>query len=104
MSEAKEKDRLLSQIKAQTSFENIKNLSKYIDELETSRYVHTAKEEGGGIVAVRLTAEGQRFLESGGYTRLYRKRLNQKFWYGFWFVIGVAATKITEKLIDIIFP
>lgn len=46
---------------------------------------------------------GARFLENGGYTKLYLRKLKQKLWYGFWFVMGVGATKITEKLIDIIF-
>ena len=102
MSEAKEKDRILAQIKAFQPLENIENLSKYIDELETSKYVHTAKEEGGGIVAVRLTGEGHRFFKNGGYRALAKSERKSRISARGWTLIGAVEGSVLTELIHIL--
>lgn len=104
MSEAKEKDRILAQIKARKHHSEIVGLNKHIDEFVKDGYVSGSFATDGSIISIRITPQGERFVENGGYLRLYRNRVKQKLWYGFWFVMGVAVTKITEKLIDMLFP
>ena len=104
MSEAKEKDRILAQIKARMPHGEIAGLNKHLDELVKDGCVSGSFATDGSIITIRTTPQGERFLDNGGYLKLCRKKLKQKLWYGFWFVMGVAATKITEKLIDMLFP
>lgn len=103
MSEAKEKDRTLAQIKARKHHSEIMGLNKHLDMLVKDGYVSGSFATDGSVITIHTTPQGERFLENGGYTKLHLKKLKQKLWYGFWFVMGVAATKITEKLIDMLF-
>lgn len=104
MTSPKEKDRILAEIKVRKPHGEIAGLNKHLDELVKDGYVSGSFATDGSIITIRITSQGERFLDNGGYLKLYRKKLKQKLWYGFWFVMGVAATKITEKLIDMLFP
>lgn len=103
MSEAKEKDYVLAQLAEHLPPHEVVGMTKYADALAADGNISILSSENGFIIRALLTDKGARFLENGGYSKSYRKRMMQKFWYGFWFIMGVAATKITEKLIDIIF-
>lgn len=70
MSEAKEKDRILAQIKARKHHSEIVGLNKHIDEFVKEDYVSGSFATDGSIIIIRLTPQGERFLENGGYTRL----------------------------------
>lgn len=103
MTEAKEKDYVLAQLAQHLPPHEVVGMAKYADALESDGNINILSSENRFIIRALLTDKGARFLESGGYSKAYKERLMQKFWYGFWFVMGVAATKITEKLIDKIF-
>lgn len=83
MSEAKEKDYVLAQLANNLSPHEVSGMSKYADTLENDGNIKIVASENGFIIRALLTDKGARFLENGGYKRLYRKRLKQKFWYGF---------------------
>ena len=69
MNEAKEKDRILAQIKAFKPYNEIEGLSKHIYELERDGYVSVVHDEQGGLITVRLTQRGKSFLDNGGYSK-----------------------------------
>lgn len=82
MSEAKEKDRILEQIKAFKPHSEIVGLNKHIDEFVKDGYVSGSFATDGSIITLRITPRGERFLENGGYTRLSRaqtKRSAKRF-------------------------
>lgn len=104
LKEAKEKDRILAQLADHLPPHEVEGMTKHADTLEADGNISILSSENGFIIRALLTDKGARFLESGGYSKCYREKLTQRLWYGFWFVMGVAATKITEKLIDMLFP
>lgn len=67
MSEAKEKDRILAQIKAFTPIAGIDGLNKHLPDLERDGMVNVWSDEKGNPISVRLTQKGQMFSEGGGY-------------------------------------
>lgn len=73
MSEAKEKDRILAQIKAFKPHNEIEGLNKHIDELVKDGYVSGSFATDGSIIVVRITPKGKRFLDNGGYAAARRK-------------------------------
>lgn len=70
MSEAKEKDRILAQIKAFKKPYEIAELSKYLYDLDKDGYVSVTYDTQKTPIIIRLTNSGKAFLDSGGYTRL----------------------------------
>ena len=72
MSEAKEKDRILAQIKAFKKPNEIAGLSKYLYDLERDGYVKVSRDTEKNPFLLRLTDSGKTFLEGGGYMRLSR--------------------------------
>ena len=68
MSEAKEQDRILAQIKAFKQPNEIAGLSKSLCDLERDGYVKAWRDEQGKLISVRLTKCGKDFLEIGGYS------------------------------------
>lgn len=70
MNEAKEKDRILAEIKAFKKLYEIAGLSKYLYDLERDGYVKVSRDTEKNPFLLRLTDSGKTFLESGGYTRL----------------------------------
>lgn len=70
MSGAKEKDRILAQIKAFKKPNEIAGLSKYLYDLERDGYVKVSRDTEKNPFLLRLTDSGKTFLESGGYGRL----------------------------------
>lgn len=69
MSEAKEKDRILAQIKAFKPHGEIEGLSKYLYDLERDECVSAVRDEQGDLIVVRLTPLGKNFLDNGGYSK-----------------------------------
>lgn len=67
MTEAKEKDRILTQIKAFTKPNEIAGLSKHLNDLERDGHVSVWRDEQGGLISLRITQSGMDFLNSGGY-------------------------------------
>ena len=70
MSEAKEKDRILEQIKAFKPHNEIEGLNKHIYDLERDGYVTVWRDEQGKPISVRITQRGRNFLDSGGYSKI----------------------------------
>lgn len=69
MSEAKEKDRILAQIKAFKPHNEIEGLNKHLYDLERDEYVSAVRDEQGDLIVVRLTPLGKNFLDNGGYSK-----------------------------------
>lgn len=68
MSEAKEKDRILTQIKAFKPLNEIEGLSRYLYDLEQAGFVVVKYNGEKAPIFIRITTNGKVFLESGGYT------------------------------------
>lgn len=108
MSEAKEKDRILAQIKAFKPHGEIVGLNKHIDELVEDGYVSGSFATDGSIIVVRITPKGKRFLENGGYTAMSRKSkspatwhksLRKELWVLVWAVIaGLIIAYLSKRL------
>lgn len=68
MSEAKEKDRILAQIKAFKQPHEIAGLSKFLYDFEQEGHVKVWRDEQVVLISERLTQSGKDFLDSGGYS------------------------------------
>lgn len=73
MSEAKEKDLILAQIKAFKKPNEIAGLSKYLYDLEHDGYIRVWRNEQSRPITARITEQGATFLENGGYAAMRRK-------------------------------
>ena len=108
MSEAKEKDSILAQIKAFKPHGEIAGLEKHLDALIKDRYVSGSFATDGSIIVVRITPKGKRFLENGGYTAARRKSksfsaslkpLRKELWVLIWAVIaGLIIAYLSKRL------
>lgn len=78
MSEAKEKDRILAQIKAFKKPYEIAGLSKYLYDLERDGHASVWRDEQGDLISIRITKSGMDFLDSGGYAALSKTERNAK--------------------------
>lgn len=104
MSEAKEKDRILAQIKAFKKPYEIAGLSKYLYDLERDGYVKVWRDEQSRPIDVKLTGNGKDFLDSGGYSALRNQKIKATALKAVkWFlatVIGAALVLITNLIIS----
>lgn len=78
MSEAKEKDRILAEVKAFKKPCEIAGLSKCLFDLERDGHVTVWRDEQGGLISLRITQSGKDFLDGGGYTALAEKEHNAR--------------------------
>lgn len=108
MSEAKEKDRILAQIKAFKPHGEIVGLNKHIDELVEDGYVSGSFATDGSIIVVRITPKGKRFLDNGGYAAMRRKSkfpatwhkaLRKELWVLIWAVIAGLIIAYLSKIL-----
>lgn len=81
MSEAKEKDRILAQIKAFKPHNEIEGLSKHLYDLEQDGYISVWYDTEKKPITIRLTNKGKAFLESGGYMAVKRKSKSPAAWH-----------------------
>lgn len=102
MTEAKEKDRVMAQIKARKRHSEIVGLNKHIDELAKGGYVSGSFATDGSIITIRITPQGERFLESGGYTACHKtdrkSKLSAKAWAAIGAVGGSVLTELVHKI------
>lgn len=102
MSEAKEKDRILAQIKAFKPHGEIVGMEKHIDELVEDGYVSGSFATDGSIITIRITPQGERFLENGGYTALDKAARKSKLSAKAWTAIGAVGGSVLTELIHIL--
>jgi len=104
MSEAKDKDRILTDIEKYKPIREIPGGMKYLYEFECAGFVNVRRDAQGDPIAVRLTSKGSEFLKSGGYAKAKRegrrKTISKKAWAAIWFVIGSATTAIVQIIVD----
>lgn len=108
MTEAKEKDRILAQIKARKPHGEIAMLNRHLDELVKDGYVSGSFATDGSIIVVRITPKGKRFLDNGGYAAMRRKSkfpatwhkvLRKELWVLIWAVIaGLIIAYLSKRL------
>lgn len=70
MSEAKEKDRILAEIKAFKPLNEIEGLRRHLYDLEQAGFITVKYDTEKNPIFIRITTNGKAFLESGGYARL----------------------------------
>lgn len=108
MSEAKEKDRILAEIKAFKPHNEIEGLSKHLYDLERDGYVKVWRNEQNHLITVRLTPQGNAVLESGGYSAVRRKSkspatlhkiLRKELWVLVWAVIAGLIVAYLSKIL-----
>ena len=102
MNEAKEKDRILAQIKAFKPHGEIVGLNKHIDELVKDGYVSGSFATDGSIITIRITPKGERFLENDGYTALNKAVCKSKLSAKAWAAIGAVGGSVLTELIHIL--
>lgn len=73
MSAAKDKDRILAEIKAFTPHQQIAGLDRYLSELEREGLVKIWPNEQHEPIIIRLTKYGQEFVKAGGYSALQKQ-------------------------------
>lgn len=103
MQQAREKYRILAEVKVYKPLNEIEGLDKHLPELERSGLVKVWRNEQGNPISVRLTKHGECFIADGGYraAAIAKRRANMKKSLK-WFlavVAGGALTTITTILI-----
>lgn len=78
MTQAKIKDRILSEIKAFTPHQQIAELGKHLPELERDGLVDIWRDEQSEPIALRITKKGESFIANGGYSSLRKKKITNK--------------------------
>lgn len=73
MNAAKDKDRILAEIKAYTPHEQIAGLDKYLPELERDGLVNVRYNEQHSPIFIRITPKGEDFLRRGGFVSMVAK-------------------------------
>ena len=108
MSEAKEKDRILAQIKAFKQPYEIAVLSKFLYDLERDGYISVWYDTEKKPITIRLTNKGKAFLDSGGYTARHKterkSKLSAKAWAAITFVLGIVLTELVHILAEWLKP
>ncbi len=108
MSEAKEKDRILAQIKAFKPHNEIEGLSKHLYDLEQNGYISVWYDTEKKPITIRLTNKGKAFLDSGGYTARHKaerkSKLSAKAWAAITFVLGIVLTELVHILAEWLKP
>lgn len=96
MNNAREKDRILAEIKAYKPLNEIEGLGKHLPELERSELVKVWRNEQGNPISVRLTKHGECFNADGGYkaAAIAKRRANVKKSLK-WFLAVVAGGTLT---------
>lgn len=79
MSESKEKDRILADIKAFKPLHEIEGLDKHLPELERSGLVKVWRNEQGKPITIRLTNKGKIFFNNEGFSFEHKKRYRELF-------------------------
>ena len=108
MSEAKEKDRILTQIKAFKSLDEIEGLSKHLYDLEQMGFITVKYDTTKNPIFIRITTNGKAFLESGGYTARHKSerksKISAKVWASITFVLGIVLTELVHILAEWLKP
>lgn len=108
MSEAKEKDMILAQIKAFKPHNEIEGLSEHIYDLERDGYITVTYDTEKNPIIVRVTTNGKTFLDSGGYTARHKSerksKLSAKAWAAITFVLGIVLTELAHILAEWLKP
>lgn len=108
MSEVKEKDRILAEIKAFTPHNEIEGLSKHLYDLEQDGYISVWYDTEKKPIAIRLTNKSKAFLDSGGYTARHKaerkSKLSAKAWAATTFVLGIVLTELVHILAEWLKP
>ncbi len=108
MSEAKEKDRILAEIKAFKKPCGIADLSKHLFDLEQDGYISVWYDTEKNPITIRLTNKGKAFLDSGGYTARHKaerkSKLSAKAWAAITFVLGIVLTELVHILAEWLKP
>lgn len=102
MSEAKEKDCILAQIKARKHHSEIVGLNKHIDELVKDGYASGSFATDGSIITIHITPQGERFVQNGGYTSRNKADRKSKLSAKVWAAIGAVGGSVQTELIHIL--
>lgn len=91
-----DKDRVLREIKGHRKPSDIKDLSKYLYDMEKDGFVKTRYTTEGDIVMLRMTREGERFLDSGGYSRIKTRQTRSSLAKALWRIAEAVAIAIVS--------
>ena len=91
MTEAKEKDRILAQIKARKPHGEIVGLHNMLYSLERDGMVDVVYDSERKPIRIRLTRNGEELIAKGGYAKMRTKRAKNK--------IGSSVARILEAVI-----
>lgn len=101
---AKDKDRVLREIKEHKKPSDIKDLSKCLYDLEKDGFVKTVYTTDRQIVCINFLPQGERFLDSGGYSAIVRQRRKEDLRLIIAFVAGAVTTKAIDIIAQILLP
>lgn len=102
---AKEKDRILAEIKAYKPHGEIDGLGKALPELELDGYVLVWRSEQHTLINIRLTKKGHQFISEGGYAAQNRLRIKAKMKkFVLWLFAILTAALIEESARVILIP
>lgn len=93
---AKDKDRVLREIKAFKKPNEIANLPECLYDLENDGLVKVAYASDKSIITIRLSPRGQQFLDSGGYSRTKRTQVKSNVTKALWRIAEAVLIAIAS--------
>lgn len=102
MTEAKEKDYVLTQLAEHLPPHEVVGMTKHADTLESDGNINILSSENGFIIRALLTDKGARFLESGGYTARNKADRKSKMSAKAWAAIGAVGGSVLTELVHIL--
>ena len=104
MSEAKEKDQILAQIKALKHHGEIVGLERHLVSLKADNLLDVWYNEQRQPISIRLSDKGESFIKDGGYAAQRNRKIKAiALKFAKWFlvtVIGAALVLLTNLIIS----
>lgn len=97
MNSAKAKDRILAEVKTYKPHRDIEGLDRFMTELEADGYVKVWRDMQGKLINVRITSNGERFVEGGGYRKRRRSKITADLRKAVkWILVTLAGAGLIE--------
>lgn len=95
MTEAKEKDRILAQIKAFKPHGEIVGLKQYLASLKADKLLDIWYDEQRQPISIRLSDKGKDFVKNGGYAAQRNRKIKAvALKFAKWFLAGLILAAI----------
>lgn len=102
---ARDKDRILAEIKAYKPHNEIEGLAEVLPELESDGLVDVWRDEQRKPIMVRLSDKGQLFVSKGGGTAQRKQKVKAKMRQCLLWLLAILIAALIEELVRVkLFP